>query len=209
MPQIKDLTAPQLARHAFNVFLFQGRHVTGARLVYHALVLNFNEPEALRCLSDFHDHKGTEQLSAAVMDYALAPTTPVPEDFRRPMDELRFRCIWMWGRSRHDSDRKDLAADDFRDRSRFKVDEVGYKEFVEPVIKLGGSLEGAVRGAHTLTGAMGGLLTHNQYGAKSPLEEIFHVERFHRTPEYDRWLREDTAPLDALERKRREPSPRR
>jgi len=111
------------------------------------------------------------------LDYALAPTTPVPDDFRREMDELRFRCIWMWGRSRHDSGRKDLAADDFRDRSRFKVDEVGYKEFVEPVIKLGGgSLEGAVRGAHTLTGAMGGLLTHNQHGAKAPLEEIFYLD---------------------------------
>jgi len=209
MAQIKDLSAPQLARHAFNMFLHQGRHVTGARLIYHALVLNFNEPEGLRCLSDFHDNKGTEQLSAAVLDYALAPTTPVPDDFRREMDELRFRCIWMWGRSRHDSGRKDLAADDFRDRSRFKVDEVGYKEFVEPVIKLGGSLEGAVRGAHTLTGAMGGLLTHNQYGAKAPLEEIFYLERFHRLPAYDQWLREDTAPLDAIERWRQDHSSRR
>ena len=202
MPRIEDLTASQLARHAANLFLFQGRHVTGGRLLYHALVLNPHEGEALRGLSDFHDHKGTEQLSAVVMEYALTPETGVPEAERKVIDEVRFRSIWWWGFSRHESGQTGLLADDFGDRSRFQVDEKRYGEFIGEVIKLGGSLEGAFRGAHTLAGAMSGLLTHLQFGARSPLEEIFHPERFARTEAYDRWLKEDTAELDELERAR-------
>jgi len=204
MPLIKDLSASQLARHASNVFLFQGRHVIGGRLLYHALVLNPREGEALHGLSDFHDHEGTQELSAVVMEYALAPETGLSEPERTLIDATRFRAIWSWGFSRHDSGQTNLGLNDFQDRSRFRVDQDRYKAFMEPVIQLGGSHEGAFRGAHTMAGAMSGLLVHRQHGRKSSFEEIFHPDRYERTPLYEEWLREETTDLDALERSRQD-----
>src|SRR2546425_11920911 len=102
MPLIKDLSASQLARHASNVFLFQGRHVIGGRLLYHALVLNPREGEALRGLSDFHDHEGTQELSAAVIEYTLAPENGLSETGRTTIYATRFRAISSWGVCRHD-----------------------------------------------------------------------------------------------------------
>ena len=52
---ISQLNADQLARHAFNIFLYHNRHVVGARLIFRALELDCREPTALRCLSDILD----------------------------------------------------------------------------------------------------------------------------------------------------------
>src|SRR2546427_3042790 len=123
MPLIKDLSAPQLARHASNVFLFQGRHVIGGRLLYHALVLNPREGEALRGLSDFHDHEGTQELSAVVMEYALAPETGLSEPERTLIDATRFRAIWSWGVSRPDTGQTTLGLNDFQHRSPFPIEQ--------------------------------------------------------------------------------------
>src|SRR2546422_5783189 len=97
MPLIKDLSASQLARHASNVFLFQGRHVIGGRLLYHALVLNPREGEALHGLSDFHDHEGTQELSAVGMEYALAPGTRPFGPGRTLIHATRVRAIRSLG----------------------------------------------------------------------------------------------------------------
>src|SRR2546425_8871911 len=97
MPLIKDLSASQLARHASNVFLFQGRHVIGGRLLYHALVLNPREGEALHGLSDFHDHEGTQELSAVVVEEALAPETRRLEAERTTLHITEVRAILELG----------------------------------------------------------------------------------------------------------------
>src|SRR2546425_7381534 len=102
MPLIKDLSASQLARHASNVFLFQGRHVIGGRLLYHALVLNPREGEALHGLSDFHDHEGTQELSAVGMEYALPPETRLLEPGRTLIHATRVCAISGLGCRRHD-----------------------------------------------------------------------------------------------------------
>lgn len=70
---IRDLAADQLARHAENVFLFQGRHQACARLSYHALRLDPNQPLAIRTLSDMLtgdqlQESGWEQLSAVALE---------------------------------------------------------------------------------------------------------------------------------------------
>src|SRR2546427_5676278 len=101
MPLIKDLSASQLARHASNVFLFQGRHVIGGRLLYHALVLNPREGEALHGLSDFHDHEGTQELSAGGMEYPLAPGTRLSGPERTPLHTTRLRSTSKRGVIRH------------------------------------------------------------------------------------------------------------
>src|SRR2546422_6534519 len=103
MPLIKDLSASQLARHASNVFLFQGRHVIGGRLLYHALVLNPREGEALHGLSDFHDHEGTQELSAVGMEDALAPATRLSEPEPTLIHATRFRALLSSGVSPHHS----------------------------------------------------------------------------------------------------------
>src|SRR2546428_5208063 len=101
MPLIKDLSASQLARHASNVFLFQGRHVIGGRLLYHALVLNPREGEALHGLSDFHDHEGTQELSAVGMGDALAPETGLSEPERKTIDRKKLCALSRCGVKPH------------------------------------------------------------------------------------------------------------
>src|SRR2546422_11773601 len=103
MPLIKDLSASQLARHASNVFLFQGRHVIGGRLLYHALVLNPREGEALHGLSDFHDHEGTQELSAVGLEESPAPGNRRSEPGRTLIHGMRGCGVWCWGVLRHDS----------------------------------------------------------------------------------------------------------
>src|SRR2546426_11150835 len=97
MPLIKDLSASQLARHASNVFLFQGRHVIGGRLLYHALVLNPREGEALRGLSDFHDHEGTQELSAVGIEEAPPPGTRPFGPGRKLIHATRVLALLWWG----------------------------------------------------------------------------------------------------------------
>lgn len=206
MSKIKDLSAPQLARHAFNVFLFSGRHVTGARLIYHALRLDHREPEALRCLSDMLDAPGTEQLSAAVLEYALALEPAIPDPPRRILDDLLFQSKWSWGFSRHHSGEPHLLGEAFKNRHDFDVDNQRYQEFLDGVVGLAGSLDQALRGAHTLCGSMGGLLVHQTHGAKAPLDAIFETEAFVPTSQYAEWLETDTHELDALEKARLEKS---
>src|SRR2546426_10785879 len=126
MPLIKDLSASQLARHASTVFLFQGRHVIGGRLLYHALVLNPREGEALRGLSDFHDHEGTQELSAVVMEYALAPETGLSEPERTLIDATRVLAILSWGFRRPDSGQTNLGRNGFPKRSLFPADQEWY-----------------------------------------------------------------------------------
>jgi hypothetical protein len=204
MPIISQLTAQQLARHAFNVFLFSGRHVTGARLIYHSLTLDRYEPEAIRCLSDLLDNDGTEIFSAVALDYALAPESPISPEARQTLDDLRFVAKWSWGFSRHRSGSPHLAGEQFNNRAEFEVDEPRYQEMLQQAVRPAGSLSRAFTAAHTLSGAMGGLLSHTRFGGRAPLDELFHPERFERTNDYDVWLASATDELDALERARQE-----
>jgi hypothetical protein len=201
MGRIRDLTPDQLARHATNVFVFEGRHEIAARLAYHAVAKDPRHPEALHRLSDLLDQPGTEALSAAVLEYALSLR---PD---RLLDETRFSSMWAWGFSRHKSGATSLLPGQFADRSQFEVDEERYRAFVGDVVAKAGSLERALRSAHALVGVMGGLLAHSNLGPRATLDEIYHPERFGPTPAYERWLDEDTAKLDELEEKRRRASP--
>ena len=200
--RIGDLTADQLALHAENVFLFQQRHTTGARLIYHSLALDSKNGVALKALSDFLDSKGTEQLSGAVMELALGGTCELTRELKFTLERFRLVFIWTYKFAVHSSGRAHLAWEDFKDPSKFDIDWNGYQAFIAPIVKMGGSLEGAVAAARVLTGSMGKLLVHQSQGANPELHEIFHVERFVATEEYSRWLSESTEELDELERAR-------
>jgi len=203
VPKISQLNAAQLAQHAFNVFLFSGRHVTGGRLIYHCLTQDSYQHQALRCLSDFLDSEGTEVFSAVVLEYALSPVSTISSEERRKLDDLHFLAKWSWGFSRHISGQPHLAGDAFKDRAQFDVDSDRYSVFVGDFVKHAGSLQLAFKAAHTLCGAMSGILVHEQFGNRAPIEEVFNSERFYPSSEYSSWLLSRTDELDDLEDERR------
>jgi hypothetical protein len=206
MARIADLPVEQLARHAANVFIFQGRNPLGARLIYEAVLRDPYHPDALRCLSDFLDYQGTEGLSAAVLEHLLTLGARLSPAQRGKLDDLRFFLKWVWGFSRHRSGATDLPGEAFGDRSQFDVDESRYRAWLAATVGPTGSLEGACHAAHTLVGVIGGLLRHRSLGEKAPWEELFHPDHFSHTPAYAGWLEETTEKLDALERQRQQAS---
>ena len=143
MTRIADLNADQLAHHALNIFIAQGRHVEGARVIYRALQLDPHHPAALRCLSDFLAHQGTEPFAAATLEHALSGAVPLNDDARRMLDDLRFLDIWSWGFSRHVSGETNLSSEAFKNREDFLFDGPAYAAFLNTVTEPAGSLQGA------------------------------------------------------------------
>ena len=200
--RIEQLSAQQVARHAFNVFLFAGRHETGAKLIYHALRLDSKNAIALRCLSDFLDKEGTQFFSGVVLEYALSGPTGIAGEDRKTLDDLRFLAKWSWGFSRHNSGSPNLGQEDFANRTAFTVDEDRYRAFLDELLVQAGTLPNGFKAAHTLCGAMAGFLKHRDLSGHAGVEESLHSERFSETPAYSEWLTTLADELDALERER-------
>ncbi len=205
--RIKELTVAQLGRHAQNVFLFAGRHQSCARLVYHALTKDPDEPRALRALSDILagdllEPSGWEQLSTAVLEHALRAESPLSQTERKSFDDHLFLAKWSWSFARKRNGEPTASAEELRDRSLFVLDEEGYRKFLAGIVDRCGSLTGTFRVAHTLAGALGRLLTHKTLGQSAPIEEVFFPERFEPSADYAAWLESDAAEFDALEAER-------
>ena len=212
MTKIRDLTSEQLGRHAENVFLFQGRHQMCARLSYHTLSKDPTEPRALRALSDvlcgdLTKQSGWEQLSAAVLEYALRPGGPLPPAERASLVNHLFLAKWSWAFARKRNGETTASWEELQDRSLFVLDEDGYRNFFAGIVDRCGSLEASFRVSHALAGVMGRLLTHKTLGQSAPIEEIFQPDRFEPSAEYRIWLESDTADLDALEKERQKRTP--
>ena len=201
---IGNLSAKELARHAFNVFLFAGRHQSGARLIYRALDLSPYDALALRCLSDLLDNDGTQIFSAIVLEYALADNSPISLNDRAELDYLRFFSQWSWGFAHHKSGETNLAQDAFVARSDFVLDEAAYAQFLSPILQINPSAEAGFQAAHRFCGVLAGFLAPIQ--DKAGLEGCFEPNNFQTTPAYELWLQESTAEFDALEKARQEQS---
>jgi len=207
--KISDLNASQLARHAFNTFLFSGGpHVTGAKLIYRALQLDPKNPEAIRCLSDLLAIEGTEIFSAIALEYALSENVKLTNKERNEFDDLLFLSKWTWKFSRHKSGKPLLSKEDFSNRTEFEVDETKYRQFLEQIIWPPVSLVTAFQAAHTLSGALAGFLVHMDPQRKIGVEESLFPERFQISPTYQEWLESDTVELDSLEEARQKKSGR-
>jgi hypothetical protein len=201
--RISDLNSAQLARHAFNVFLFAGgRHATGGKLIYRALQLDPRNAEAIRCLSDFMFGDGTEVFSAVALEYGLSEQLNLTTAERKVLDDLLFISKWTWKFAKHKSGNPTLRQEDFADRSAFEVDEVRYQEFLKPLLDSAGSIEKAFNAAHTLSGILVGFLVHQDPSKKIGVEESLFPERFNTSPAFQLWLGSDTNELDALEESR-------
>ncbi len=197
MTRMAELQADALAEHAFNVFLTQGRHVEGARLIYRALQLAPEHPRALRCLSDFHAREGTEVFAAVALEYALAHGHPISEQERRSLDDLRFLSLWSWGFSRHKSGDVHLSGEAFEQRDDFTLDQTAYNEFLAHLLKPAGSLQAACASALRLCGALAGFLQHT--GKPGPdFEDLLDPAHFVETEQYRSWLQTSSASLDEL-----------
>ncbi|MBN5028780.1 hypothetical protein JY419_04950 [Stenotrophomonas maltophilia] len=198
MTQIADLSADQLAHHALNIFIAQGRHVEGARVIYRALQLDPHHPGALRCLSDFLAHEGTEPFAAATLEHALSGAVPLDDDARRMLDDLRFLDIWSWGFSRHVSGEANLSGEAFQQREDFVFDGPAYAAFLNTVTEPAGSLQGAFQAAIRICGLMSGLLRHAEKDNPA-FDDVLRSSAFVETEAYPAWLASPTDDLDALD----------
>jgi len=204
---IADLDAAQLARHAENVFLFQGRHQACARLSSHALRLDPNQPLALRTLSDILcgnllKQSGWEQLSAAVLEYGLRTDGPIRGEDRAMLENHLFLAKWSWAFVKRVDGKTTCTWEELQDRSLFREERDRYLTFLADIVNRCGSIERTFEAAKTLGGVMGGLLVHREKGGEAPVEEVFFPDRFIEAPAYAEWLASPTAPLDTLERER-------
>ncbi len=188
MTRIADLSADQLAHHALNIFIAQGRHVEGARVIYRALQLDPHHPGALRCLSDFLAHEGTEPFAAATLEHALSGAVPLADDARRMLDDLRFLDIWSWGFSRHVSGEAHLIV----------FDGPAYAAFLNTVTEPAGSLQGAFQAAVRICGLMSGLLRHAEKDNPA-FDDVLGSSAFVETEAYPAWLASPTDDLDTLD----------
>lgn len=198
MTRIADLNADQLAHHALNIFIAQGRHVEGARVIHHALRLDPDHPGALRCLSDFLAHPGTEPFAAATLEHALSGAVPLSDEARATLDNLRFLDIWSWGFSRHRSGETNLGGEAFQNRQDFEFDGPSYAAFLNTVTEPAGSLQAAFQAAHRICGLMSGLLRHPQKDNPS-FEDVLGADELVETDAYQQWLATPTDNLDALD----------
>jgi len=206
MPAImRELSVDQTAKYALNLFIHSGRHLTGAKLIYHALVIDPKHPEALRNLSDFMDTEGTEDISAVVLEYALHVQTGITGDERDMLNNLLFLAKWAWGFSSHKSGRTDLSQEEFARHAEFDFDEESYADFLGGITDLAGSLENSFRAAHTLCGAMAGFLEHNELGAEVDVDSCFEPDNFSVTADYNDWLDSNTTELDEMEKELHQP----
>jgi len=198
-PPVSTLSAENLATHAFNIFLTQGRHIEGARVIYHALRLQPHNPLALRCLSDFLANEGTEQFSAVTLEYALSEPCGIQRPNRQVIDDLRFLSIWSWGFSKHKSGAVNLNGTAFQTRDDFVFDAAGYKVFIDGLVARCGSLESACQASHRLTGVMAGFLRHVSKPSPS-IEDVVDPTQFVETDAYAQWLQSSAEPLIALDK---------
>lgn len=192
-----QLSADQLAEHALNIFITQGRHVEGSRVIYQALQLNPQHPLAMRCLSDFLAYEGTETFAAAVLEYALSPACTLDDETRKTLDDLLFLSIWSWGFSNHKSGEPHLGGDAFDRREDFTLDQEGYDKFIGSLVSRTGSLEQAYQSAITLCGSIAGFLQHSSKPVPD-LADCFNRADFSITPIYEQWLAESPEPVDEL-----------
>lgn len=134
---VGELPAPLVASFAEISFIIAGRTRWTAALLHRALEVEPWDGRALESLSGFLDDgglgkfpSGFKQLSAVVLERALAAGSPLREEERRRLDDARFIAQWSWGFARHRSGATTLAPETFRDRAAFVVDEARYRDWV-------------------------------------------------------------------------------
>lgn len=198
MKKIKDLNADELADYAFHVFLYSGRHAMGAGLIYRCIELDKNNPLGLRCLSDFLDWRGSESMSALILEHILQNKLyPTPEN-EKDIKRLLFTCMWVWGFSKHKSGKTQLSGNEFDNPDAFEIDEKGYHEFKTRTLEAVGTWENLFRSAHHLIGIYAGVVHSPTLTETDTFIDTIQKTDFSVTDNYNRFLEQDTSPLERI-----------
>lgn len=198
MKKIKDLNADELADYAFHVFLYSGRHAMGAGLIYRCIDLDKNNPLGLRCLSDFLDWRGSESMSALILEHILQNKLyPTPEN-EKDIKRLLFTCKWVWGFSKHKSGKTQLSGNEFDNPDAFEIDEKGYHEFKTRTLEAVGTWENLFKSAHHLIGIYAGVVHSPTLTETDTFIDTIQKTDFSVTDNYNRFLEQDTSPLERI-----------
>lgn len=200
------LTADELAEHAFNVYLSQGRHPLGARLIYRALELSPSHSLALRCLFDLLNQDGMQVFSAITLEYALLYADHDTIEELHAFEELLFMAKWSWGFSHHCSGKKDLHPKDFKNRHDFNHNELQYNDFIHKILQNNlllvsdtqNNLMAAFACAKTLCGIMAQFLVNKDQQKTTQFNSIFNPDSFIKTDSYKDWLNSYEPALDEI-----------
>ena len=198
MNKIKDLNADELADYAFHVFLYSGRHAMGAGLIYRCIELEQNNPMGLRCLSDFLDWRGSESMSALILEYIIQNKLPRTPKDEKDIERLLFTCKWAWGFSKHKSGKTQLSGNEFENVNAFEIDEKGYTEFKKITFETVGTWENLLKAAHNLIGIYAGVVYSPTLKETDTFIETIQKSDFSVKDNYKRFLEQDTLQLERI-----------
>lgn len=198
MKKIKDLNADELADYAFYVFLHSGRQAMGAGLIYRCLELDKNNPFGLRCLSDFLDWRGSESISALILEYLIENKLPKTPESQKEIEKLLFTCKWVWGFSKHKSGNTQLSGEDFENEADFNVDEEGYQAFKQSTFDQVGDWNKVLKGAHNIIGLYGAVTSSPTIKETDSPADTLKNNDFSVKPEYKQFLELDTLQLEQV-----------
>lgn len=193
MQKIKDLNPDQLAQLAHKSFIESGRNYKCARLIYRCLELDPQHALGLRCLSDFLDWRGSEPISAVILEHLL--DNGILQNIEEIVEHQRLWliCKFVWGFSKHNSGETQLAPTAFDEPADFEIDSEAYQAFVQRAIDAAGSREQVLKGAVNMIGIYGdNLLSPSLAETATPLDTL-KLDDFVLKPDYGLFLEESSA----------------
>jgi hypothetical protein len=204
---IADLPGTLVASFAQMSFVVSGRNRWTAGLLHRALDLEPSDVVALSTLSGFLDDgalatfpSGFKMLSAIVLERLLAPESLLSSAEKARLDDERFLSMWGWKFSRHRDGKTELVAAEFRDRTRFVVDDDRYRAWWNEAVTAAGSFDAAFDAATCVPGFLAGFFKKRSPDVKASVAGAFHradlvVDR----RAYDEWLAMPATALDGIE----------
>lgn len=198
MKKVKDLNADELADYAFYVFVHTGRHATGAGLIYRCIELDKNNPLGLRCLSDFLDWRGTESISALILEHLIQNRLSKTPENQQELERLLFTCKWVWGFSKHRSGETNLTGNEFEDENAFEINVAGYEDFKQSTFEAVGNWDHLLRGAHHIIGLYAGLVSSPTLTETDSMIDTIQKNDFSTTAEYDPFLELDAQQFEEI-----------
>ena len=196
--KVKDLNADELADYAFYLFIHTGRHAIGAGLIYRCIELDQNNPLGLRCLSDFLDWRGSESISALILEYLIQNKLSKTPENQKEIERLLFTCKWVWGFSKHKSGKTQLSGDEFDDEDAFEVNTAGYNDFKQSTFETVGDWDTFLKGAHNLIGCYAGVVSSPTLKETDSPVNTIRINDFSTNSEYVEFLENDTMQFERI-----------
>jgi hypothetical protein len=188
--RIRDLEAGELAKYAQAGYMSYDFNPISARLLFHGLLRQPNNPELLLTTANVLVDDSPE-LAAVVFEYLFAGELEMSREQREELQTSYTSAMWVWGLSSKRDGSGEIAGEDFTDPSLFEFNRQGYRALFRGLVAQAGGLEQAVRGVQTILGLYAGFLAHRK-GPDYEFDrrEVFRDQRFALQPVYGRWLQQ-------------------